>query len=134
MYGTIILSAGAEPLHPGRSVRHGLQGQRLQLLQEIGRFQFNLARILGGDPVRSLTLEEGAVSFDIGYRATLKQLYSPLTGRISSRTSPAASFSTPLSRHLDRLENVWVVPGGRTTKLAHRPNENISREQIQERR
>ncbi|WFU04538.1 M20/M25/M40 family metallo-hydrolase (plasmid) [Rhizobium sp. CB3171] len=146
--GSVVLETGQEPLHPGR-VSHTEIITQLGDMQTLMKGQhFNLTRIHGGDPIRSLTLEQVLLGFDLRfieeqeqiqkflkkYKPQIRQYFPPVIGSDSIKRRPIAPFSNPIGMSATKFDTVWVLPGGRADNRAHRPNENISIRQIGEHR
>ena len=142
--GHIRLQSGKAPMHSGRRVRGFTLDGLEQLSRETEGRHFNLTRIHGGDPERSLTLESFEVGFDLRFgpeetewashfvlrhQARLRQTFPPVCGSEPS-TDPLAPFSNPLGQSLTGVRKVIVLPGGRADNAAHCPNEHVSLEQI----
>jgi acetylornithine deacetylase/succinyl-diaminopimelate desuccinylase-like protein len=143
--GTINIDTGVNPMHPGRAIRHELFDKLHAIMEQTSGLHFNLTRVHGGDPVRSLTLESVDVGFDLRFnpgqesfvdefckrlQIKVRQLFPPVSGAASTEMYPIASFSNPLGMQISGFESVWVLPGGRPENNAHRPNENIDIAQI----
>lgn len=143
--GEIRLDTGHLPHHPAHASRREIFDALAAVMAAAEGLHFNLTRIEGGDPIRSLTLETLRVGFDLRYtpgqsqRARafldrkdvfLKQDYPPMTGRRTRKHHGVAGFSNPLGQFITEVERLWVVPGGRGNNNTHRPNEWIATDQI----
>lgn len=145
--GSIRLRTGNARIHPGRERRPALARELSQLLQEVasGDIYLNLTGLTAPQSIRSLTLEECDVRFDLRFGAEnqagverflarwnpdIRQHYGAL-GRSDATIGPRASFSCPLGSTLGCDLCVAVVAGALPANGNHQPNEWIGIEQIE---
>jgi len=145
--GQLRLKTGSPRLHPSRAIRRELW----QMMSDVfGRaaelkMHFNWTGLSAPESVRSLSLEEAVIRFDLRYQridapvvgaflepydVEIRQHYQPLEGICHQHDYPLASFSCALGNTLSRLNRVVVAPGAFAQNGNHRPNEWIDFTQI----
>lgn len=147
--GEIVFSSGLTAIHPGRDYRTLLYDSCKDLMEyiDITKLPINITGVYSEKRVRSLTLEEFTLRFDIRYSTEqskylyqfidkyapqIKQHYPPLvSAHHEVENSNLASFSSPLGKVITNIPRVRVVSGGLRDNGNHRPNEWIYPSQVE---